>query len=216
MLTLYYTPKACSLAPHVLLEESGLPYRAELVDIFSDVHKRPEYLAINPRARVPALRLESGEVLTEVISLLTWIAGQVPERKFIPSEPLERARCYELMSFIASRVHPSFAQAVRPDRFTPDVSHYERVMDLGVRTFAESLELLDGLLRPGPYAMGARYTVVDPYILVFSNCARYLGLDLGKFPRLQACVSATLARPAVQRTLAAEGLLPEAKAEAAG
>src|SRR5687767_3795884 len=100
MLTLFYAPKACSLAPHILLEESGLPYRAELVDIFAGEHLRPEYLKLNPRGRVPALRLESGEILTEVTSLLFWISEQVPERGFMPASSVARARCIELASLL--------------------------------------------------------------------------------------------------------------------
>jgi glutathione S-transferase len=211
MLTLYYAPRACSLAPHALLEEAGLPYRAEHVDIFRGAHLQPDYLRLNPRARVPALRLPTGEVLTEVVALLTYIAEQAPERGLLPREGLARARCYELLSFLASRVHPAFGQVVRPDRFSPEPGDHPRLARHGVAAFLAALADLDALLdAAGPYALGPAFGVADPYVLVFYRCARYVGLDVSHLARLRRCAEATQARPAVQRTLAAEGLQLEA------
>ncbi len=207
MPTLYYAPKACSLAPHILLEESGLPYRTERVDVFAGENLRPEYLAVNPRARVPALKLDTGEVLTEVTALLHWISEQVPERAFIPAAGIARARCNELMGFLASRVHPSFAQLVRPDRFSESPEDHPRITSLGARTFRTNLALLDAMLsKDGPWALGPDFTAADPYVLVFARCADYVGAETRDLASLQRCVTHLMERPAVLRTIAAEGL----------
>lgn len=208
MLTLYYAPKACSFAPHAILAESGLPYRIEHIDIFAGATRTPEYLAINPRGRIPALRLASGEILTEVVAILNWIAEQVPEKELIPKAGLQRARCFELLAYIATRVHPSFAQVVKPDRFSPEAGDHGRITAHGVHAYAESLRLMEGLLSDGPYALGEKFSVVDPYIGVFFNCAKFIELDLAPLPKLSACVANTFARPAVRGALVAEGLIP--------
>jgi glutathione S-transferase len=217
MLTLFYAPKACSLAPHILLEESGLPYRAELVDIFAGEHLRPEYLKLNPRGRVPALRLESGEILTEVTSLLFWISEQVPERGFLPASSVARARCIELASLLASWLHPAFAQIVRPDRYLSEAVDHPRISAMGVRAYLENLALLNTMLSPsGPFAMGEHFTMCDPYVLVFARWANDVGLDIGGLQRIRRCVEHTMARTAVRRTLEVEGLLEASEVRKAG
>lgn len=209
--TLYFTPKACSLAPHILLEESGLPYEAVLVDIFKGENRLESYLRINARARVPAMRLDDGQVLTEVPALLSWISDQVPDRGFFPQAGLARARCMEIVNWLTSSVHPSFGQVVSPHRFSPDAGDHERITTLGLKTFAENLAHLDAMLHPdGPYALGEQYSACDPYLLVFTRCADIIGLDYAHLRRLERCARNTTARPAVQRTLAAEGFeVPE-------
>lgn len=139
------------------------------------------------------------------MALLTWISDQVPERGFIPAGALERARCMELMSFIGTRVHPSFAQVVRPDRFSSEASDHARITQHGVRAYLDNLKALDAMLKASPYAMGKTFTAVDAYALVFVRSAELIGLDVSDLSRLRACADATLARPAVRRVLAAEG-----------
>ena len=141
-----------------------------------------------------------------MVALLGFIAEQAPQLQLIPSEPLERARCQELLSFISTRVHPAFAQVVRPGRFSPETSDHPRITAHGMKAYGESLAALDEMLRASPYALGERFTVLDPYVLVFWNCAHFIGLDTKPLTAIARCVSATLERPAVLRTLEKEGI----------
>jgi glutathione S-transferase-like protein len=120
MLTLYYSPGACSMAPHIALEEAGAPYALHLVSIPKGEHQAPEYLQnVNPRGKVPALRTDDG-VLTENVAILTYIARSFPHAKLLPEEPIGMARCLEHMAYLSNTVHPVFTNIVRPGRFATD------------------------------------------------------------------------------------------------
>ena len=115
MLTLYYSPGACSMASHIGLEESGTPYEAKLTSTAKGEHKTPEYLAINPRGKVPALRI-GADVLTENLAILTYVAKQFPGADLLPKHPLQEARCLSFMAWLSNTVHPSFTRVFRPER----------------------------------------------------------------------------------------------------
>jgi glutathione S-transferase len=204
MITLYYSPGACSMAPHVLLRQLSLPHT--LVRIESGQMHEPSFLAVNPRAQVPVVRTPSGELLTETIAILEWIARQVPEAGLVPEDPLERARAIEVMSWLATRAHGQFGRWFRPDRDALRPEDEARVKELAGEAYKSSLRHAMSMLPDGPHAMGERPSIVDAYLVVYFVWARYMQLDLATLPRLAAWGATHAGQPAVREMLKAEGL----------
>ena len=121
MLTLYFCPGACSTASHVALEETGAPYVEKPIMLPKGEQKTPEYLKINPRGKVPALDVD-GTILTENTAILTYLAKKFPEKKLMPTDPFEEARCISTMAWLSNIVHPSYTHYMRPERFAPDAA----------------------------------------------------------------------------------------------
>jgi glutathione S-transferase len=205
MLRLFYSPGACSLVPHIALEEAGAGFEAVRTEIAGKANKRPEYLAINPRGLIPAIEA-GGVVVTENIAILAWIGHRWPESGQLALDDLQAlARTFELLSFFATTVHyggfgPIYrARAAGIDRPEAEVAaDRERLRGL----FAE----IDALLAPGPWLLGDRYSLADPYPLAFLRWARRLELDVAGLRHWTAHARRMVERPAVQRTLAREGL----------
>ena len=130
MLTLYYSPGACSLAPHIALEETGATFALQLVSITKGEQQAPEYLNVNPRGKIPALRTDNG-VLTENAAILTYIARLYPHAKLLPEEPIGIGRCLSHMAYLSNTVHPAFTHIVRPGRFATDESAHENLKATG-------------------------------------------------------------------------------------
>ena len=204
-LKLFYSPGACSLVPHIALEEAGAEFEPVRVMLAKGEHLKPEYLAINPHARVPALATDEG-VVTENIAILNFIADRFGAEGSVPrGDALSAARCNELLSWFASSVHIAFAQIWRAERFTADESVWAAIQAGGrealARQFVEIEELCgDGWLVPG------HFTAADGYALTFLRWARRIGFDIGAYPRWAALAARIVERPAVRRALDREGL----------
>jgi glutathione S-transferase len=207
MLRLFYSPGACSLVPHIALEEAGAEFEAVRTAIAEKAHKRPEYLAINPRGLIPALEVD-GRVVTENIAILAWIGHRWPECGQLPLDDLPAlARVFETLSYFATTVHhggfgPIFrARAAGIERPEAELAaDRERLRAL----FGE----IDALLAPGPWLLGDRYSLADPYPLTFRRWARRLELDVTPYRHWTAHTQRMVERPAVQRALAREALDP--------
>ncbi|MEM7153919.1 MAG: glutathione S-transferase N-terminal domain-containing protein [Myxococcota bacterium] len=204
MVTLYYSPGACSLVPHILLQERELPHQLVRVSTGDEEHKRPEYLAINPLGRVPALRTDDGDVLTEVIAISHYLG-----EGFVPTDALARARHDELLALFASSLHPAYIMALRPDRVVPDPGTHEAVRNAGRERFLGYLADIERRAPEDGWLLGERYTVADPYLFVIGAWGRYIGMSYEEFPRLRAIMRKVRQRPAVLRALHAEGLIGE-------
>jgi glutathione S-transferase len=206
-LRLFYSPGACSLVPHVALEEAGADFEAVRTAIAEKAHKRPEYLAINPRGLIPAMEV-GGSVVAENIALLAYIGHRWPECGQLPlGDPAALARVFERLSFFATTVHyggfgPIFrARAAGVERPEAEVAaDRERLRGL----FGE----IDALLAPGPWLLGERYSLADPYPLTFRRWARRLELDVSAHDHWAEHTRRMVERPAVLRALAREGLDP--------
>lgn len=205
MLTLFYSPGACSLATHITLEETGAPFEAYRVALAKGEQHTPEFLAVNPRARVPALRLDSGEVLTENPAILAYLAKTFPQAKLLPTDVLAEARCLSMMAFLSSTVHPTFAHVFRPERFADDASAHATVRETGRRAYLDQLKEIDGLLAGKEWAQG-QYTVCDPYLLVFYWWGTRIELPMTELANYTAHKQRMLARPAVRRAIEREGI----------
>lgn len=205
---LYYAPTACSIAPHIILEEIGAVFEARRIDLAAGEQSSVEYLAINPAGRVPVLVVD-GRAVTEVPALLTFIAGLKPDAGLIPpSGTIEQARCLEWLGFLSSSLHVSYAQFRRPTRF---VGQDFACLDLLVaegrdRTIANFREAERRLVKD-EWAAGSDYSIADAYLFPFYTWAWRLDFDIAnECPRWAALFERTKARPAVQRALEREGL----------
>ena len=145
MLTLYFSPGACSTASHMALEETGAAYAEKPTLLPKGEHKTEAYLKINPRGKVPALAID-GKVLTENTAILTYLAKLFPAKNLLPRDPLEEARCISTMAWLSNTVHPSYTHYVRPERFTPDAGAQASVKDTGKNTFWANCQEIDTLL----------------------------------------------------------------------
>lgn len=207
-LRLFYSPGACSLVAHIALEEAGADYEAVRVMLAEGEHLKPEYLAINLHARVPALGTDGGTV-TENIAILNYIADEYGAEGSVPrGDSFGTARCNELLGWFASSFHIAFAGIWRAQRFTLDESVWPAIQQGGrdavERSFGEIEELAGG-----GWIAGGQFTAADSYVLTFFRWGRRIGMNMGDYPRTAALVQRALERPAVMRALNGEGLKAE-------
>jgi glutathione S-transferase len=216
-LTLFFSPRACSLACHIALEESGLPFSAQSTRIREGEHKTEGYLRVNPWGKIPALRIDD-EVLTEAHAILSYvgdisnISNTAAESALMPrNEPLQRARAHEWMNFLSASVHIAFRPLFRPNYLIGEESLYPKLREVGVPIFKKTLLEVEERLQGKSWALGDQYSVCDPYLFVFymwsqrQDVAPY-SPDL---PAWKALWERIYARDATQRALATEGITPE-------
>jgi glutathione S-transferase len=215
MLTLYYSPGACSMASHIALEETGAPYEAKLISTAKGEQRTPEYLAINPRGKVPALKVDN-DVLTENVAILFYLAKRFSGANLLPYDLLEQARCLSTMAWLSNTVHPGFTRVFRPERFAADSAAHDSVKQTGREAFWASLQEVDGLLTGKSWLAGDQYTVCDPYALVFYAWGKRIELPVGELKSYTAWKDRMLARKAVRTILEREKsiLLPTPAAAA--
>ncbi|NWH07976.1 MAG: glutathione transferase GstA [Alphaproteobacteria bacterium] len=200
---LYYAPGACSLAPHIVLRETGANFTLEKVDLAAKkTETGADFSQINPKGYVPVLQLDDGEILTEGIVMQQYLADKAPASKLAPERgTTERRRLEEMLVFLSTEVHKAFSPLFSPV-FKDDVkaAFRERVtqrLDLIEKNFADGRN----------YATGNQFTIADAYLYTLTNWTTFVGIDLAKWPKLSAYASRVAARPAVQAALKAEGLM---------
>jgi glutathione S-transferase len=206
---LYYSPGACSLAPHIALHESGLPFTAQKVDLRA--HKLADgtdYYTINPKGYVPLLELDDGARLSEVAVILQYIADRKPGTLAPAFGSMERYRVMEWLNFIATELHKQFSPLFYPT--TPDATKEAQRARIATR-----LDLIEKTLAQQPYLTGASFTIADAYLFTIVNWAGTVKLDLTRWPAVRAFQERVRARPAVQATLRAEGLIKDVRTPAA-
>jgi glutathione S-transferase len=203
---LYLSPGTVSMASHIALEESGIPYALETISIKEGQQLSERYRQVHPLGRVPALEIEPGIILTETLALLTYIAELTPELKLLPHGRLERARANEWMSLLSSAVHVAFISFFRPQRYTSDDAAVAALKVDGKRRFFELLQHVESRLPEQGFVLGEDYSLVDAYLTVFFLWARHFQLPIAELPRYARLVSQVLPRPAVRRALEQEGV----------
>ena len=195
MLTLYFAPGACSLAAHIVLEESGETYAARRVD-FSKAEQRSEaYLKINPQGRVPALVLDNGEPLAENTAILPYLGKRFG---LWPKDALGEARALSLIGFFATSVHPAHAHISRPERYATDTAYFPNIQEQGRKTFHLYLKQIDERLAGRQWVADA-YSVLDPYAFLFYTWGVRRELPVAELKNYAAHKERMLARPAVRR-----------------
>jgi glutathione S-transferase len=200
MLALYYASGACSMAAHIVLEESGEPYEPRRMNLAKGDQRAEAYLKIHPLGRVPALVLDSGEPLIENTAILPYLGKRFG---LWPTEALAEARALSTVGFFATNVHPAHAHISRPERYAADPSHFPDIQAQGRKTFHTLLTQIDGMLA-GREWLSDRYSVLDPYALTFYAWGIRRELPMGELGHYTAHRDRMLARPAVQRVLADE------------
>jgi glutathione S-transferase len=202
---LYYTPGACSLSPHIALLEAGLPYDLVKVDLRAKkLENGDDYLTVNPKGQVPALRLDSGELVTEGPVIIQMIADNARDKNLAPArDSAERYKLLEWLNFITTELHKNFSPLFQP--VIPD----------DVKTFFKErliakFKYIDGQLAGRDYLLGKQFTVADGYLFVMLAWADRLKLDLSGLSNLMAYKARVAARPKVKEALAKEGLLKAA------
>jgi glutathione S-transferase len=201
---LYYMPGACSLAPHIALREAQLPFDLEKVERNKQTAGGEDFLEVNPKGAVPALRLDDGSVLTEAGVIQQFIADKAPGRKLAPpTGSMERVRLQEWLNYIASEVHKGIGQLFNPAM--PD--DYKEAVKRGLA--AKQFPYLEKALA-GRETLMDGFTVADGYLFTVLNWTRLHKIDLSAFPNITAFMARVAARPAVQEAMKAEGLLKAA------
>jgi glutathione S-transferase len=199
---LYYSPGASSLAAHIALRESGLSFDLERVSLKTKkTASDADYLRVNPKGYVPALRFEDGSLLTEGPAIMLWVGDQVPERRLAPSPgTMERYHLIEWLNFIATELHKNFGALF--DQGAPDAAKAAARARLDKR-----LDYLDRTLGDAPFLLGEHFTVADGYLFTVLGWGRLVDVDIARWPHLAAYAGRIGARPKVLDTLRAEGLL---------
>lgn len=199
---LYYSAGACSLSPHIALEEAGISYEA--ISAPTKTHKLPDgsdYYQINPLGYVPLLVLDDGRQLREGPAIVQYIADQAPEKNLAPANgTFERSKLQEWLNFIGTELHKGFSPLFNPTTpadFKPMV----------IAKLSERLKFTDGELAGKQYLMGDTFSVADGYLFTVTNWAQYVGVDISSFENLLALRARVAARPAVIAAMKAEGLL---------
>jgi glutathione S-transferase len=199
---LYYAPGACSMAPHIVLREAGYKFDVEKVDIPNKkTASGGDFWKVNPKGYVPALQLDDGQVLTEVQVICQYLADQKQDAGLAPrGGTMERYRLMEMLNFTAAEVHKQIGALFNP-KMTPEMKEVQ----LGV--IDRRLGQLDKLLAGKQYAMGDKFTIADAYLFVVLNWTNFHKIDTAKWPNIQGFMKRMAARPKVQETLKAEGLV---------
>ena len=197
MLTLYYSPGACSLAAHIVLEESGQPYQTRQVDLAGGEQRTEAYLKLNPQGRVPVLGLDNGVALTENTAILPYLGKRFG---LWPTDLLAEARALSLIGFFAASVHPANAHIRRPERYSADPATYPAIRESGKKMFQGHLKQIDGMVADREWFSG-HYSVLDPYALVFYVWGVRWELPMGELANYTAFKERMLRRAAVARVL---------------
>ena len=202
MLGLYYGPGACSMAAHIVLEESGEKYEPLRMDLSKGEQRTSEYLKKNPLGRVPLLRLDDGEYLAENTAILPYLGKRL---KLWPTDPKAEAKALSLIGFFATSVHPAHAHVGRPERYTADQAAFPGIKEMGLKTFHGYLRQIDGMLA-GREWFSDRYSVLDPYGFVFYTWGVRRELPMAELKGYAAFKERMLERPAVCRVVEEENV----------
>ncbi len=199
---LYYSPGACSLSPHIVLNEGGFSFGMEKVDLVSKkTESGADFTAINPKGYVPALVLNDGQVLTEGPAIIQYLADSVPEKKLIPAAgSMERYRVMEWLNFISTELHKGFGPLFNAN--APD--EWKTVVKAQLLT---RINYVGQQLEGKNWLMGTDFTVADAYLFTVLSWANHVGLDLTSVPQITGYLKRVASRPLVQTALKAEGLL---------
>ena len=202
---LYYSPGACSLSPHIALLEAGLPYDLVKVDLRAKkLENGDDYLKVNPKGQVPALALDSGELVTEGPVIVQMIADKVAGKNLAPArDSAERYKFLEWLNFVTSEVHKNFGPLFSPV-LADDAKAFFKDRVMG------KFKYLDGALAGHDFLMGKQFTVADGYLFTMLCWADRMNFDLSALPNLLAYKARVGARPKVQEALTKEGLLKAA------
>jgi glutathione S-transferase len=204
MFKLYYAPGTCALASHITLEEAGAVYTTERIDFKTNQQNSPEYLAINPKGRVPALVTDRG-ILTETPAMLAFIAQSFPQAKLAPFEDAYTfAQIQAFNSYLCSTVHVAHAHKVRGYRWANDETSFTDMKRKVPQTVGASFALIERDLLKGPWVIGDTFTICDAYLFTLAQWLEGDGVDLATLPKVMDHRKRMADRPAVRKVLEEE------------
>ncbi len=198
---LYYAPAACSLSPHIVLREAGLPFDMTRVDLATGkTETGADFSAVNPNGYVPVLALDDGSLLMEGPAIVQYVADRVPEKKLAPPNgTLERYRLQAMLNFIATELHKAFGALFNPA--AGDDGKKAARAQIAARFNHVQAQL------KGPYLFGEQFTVADAYLFTVLGWGKFCDIDIAAWPKLAEFAARVAQRPAVQQALQAEGLV---------
>jgi glutathione S-transferase len=198
---LYYSAGACSLAPHIVLQESGVKFAAEAVDLKTHQVSGSDFYKVNPKGSVPTLELDNGQILTEGAVIMQYIADQKPESGLMPKAgTMERYRAQEWLNYIATEIHKGFSP-LWSDK-TP-----ETMKVIVKENLFKKFDFLNKRLTDSQFLTGSQFSAADAYLFTILNWTNFLKIDISKWSAFTAVMKRVTERPAVQTVLKAEGLL---------
>ena len=202
MLTLYYAPNTCSLAPYIALEEAGANFTPYRMNFSAGEQNGAAYKKLNPKSRVPALATEHG-VLSENVAILTYIAQSFPAANLAPADLFQLAQMQAFNAYLSSTVHVAHAHRPRGSRWSDDPAVIENLKIKVPQNMSDCFTIIENDLLMGPWVMGEQFTAADCYLFTISNWLEADGVDINNFPKTLAHRKAMMARPAVARAVAA-------------
>ena len=202
---LFFSPGACSLASHITALEAGVPVELKRADTKTKkLSDGSDYYAINSKGAVPALKLDNGQVLTEGVAIMQYLADQKPESTLVPKNgTFERYRVQEWLNYITSEVHKTFSPLWNP-------ANEQAVKDYALANLKKKFDWLNTQLAGKKYLTGDNFTVADAYLFTVVNWSNVLAIDLAPWPALKEFQARVAARPSVQEAMEAEGLIKKA------
>jgi glutathione S-transferase len=204
MIKLYYAAHTCSLASHIALEEAAADYSIVRISFAAEEQRKPEYLAINPKARMPALVTDKG-ILTETPAILAFIAQSFPSAGLAPlDDPFRFAQVQAFNSYLCSTVHVAHAHRVRGNHWADDPSAIAAMQRKVPESVAACFRLIEDGMLAEPWVTGETYTICDPYLFTLAQWMEQDGVDPFRFPKVMAHRRRMSERPQVQRAIAAE------------
>jgi glutathione S-transferase len=199
---LFYAPGTCALASLIALEEASAPYELIRVDLAGGEQRRPDYLAINPKGRVPALATDRG-TLTETPAILAFIAQSFPQAGLAPlDDAFAFAELQAFNSYLCSTVHVAHAHGRRGSRWADEATSFEDMKRKVPETMGTSMQLVEDRMLKGPWVLGETYSIADPYLYTIVTWLEGDGVDVGDYPKLDAFRARMEARPAVTKIMA--------------
>ncbi|MGB7240936.1 MAG: glutathione S-transferase family protein [Sulfitobacter sp.] len=203
---LFYAKGSVSIVIAITLHEAGLPHELIEVDFKSGAQTKPEYLAINPKGRVPALRLETGQTLTETGAILDYLGAIAPDANLIPTPPLDAAHMRSVMYYLASTMHINHAHKRRGTRWADTQSCLDEMAAKVPQTMTASAAFVEKDCLRGDFVLGDIFSAADPYLFVVCNWLESDGVDIAKFPKINGFLERMRARPSVQ-TVISKGMI---------
>lgn len=200
---LYYAPGSCAVASHIALEESGAVYDTHRLDFRRSEQRSPEYLAVNPKGRVPALATDRG-IITETPAILAFIAQSFPAAGLAPlDDPFRFAQMQAFNSYLCSTVHVAHAHRMRGSRWADDPAAIEAMKQKVPQNMADCFQLIEDGMLEGPWVLGETFSVADIYLYTISTWLEADGVDIRRFPNVLDLHDRVAARPAVRKVEAA-------------
>jgi len=205
---LYYSAGACSLASHIVLEETGTQYETEVVDTKAKTCASGDYFQITSKGQVPAFRMNNGEVLTEGAVIMQYVADLKPEANLVPRMgTTERYRVLEATNYVASEIHGTYGKLWKAESYFADEKAREEFKAVVRTELAKKFDYIETQFAKNEFFAGKTFSIADAYLFTCWNWNQFVGMETSKWKNINAWASRVYARPAVQRAMKAEGLL---------